>query len=209
MINVKIPYQPWGNFVSLLHLSRRRHRRPWPPMEAAPVPPERSLLKCHMILINMKYLTLQKPQCTSSSCEYHHLSDGCDLFPCWRQTLACSQIQLSSFDWFSWAVAQNQPKRQNYFTECTETLWELKKPGLFCPTSCTFCLARLSDGCMMAPITLAFPHTTRASSGESVLIPTRPWQTAASGADPRCHKVSLSVSNWPGLDALRCWTTSV
>lgn len=64
-----------------------------------------------------------------------------------------------------------------------------------------FCLARRSDGCMMAPITLALPQTTNASSGLSVLMPTRPWQMTASCAAPRCHRASPSISNWPGLEA--------
>lgn len=71
------------------------------------------------------------------------------------------------------------------------------------PTSWMFCLARQSDGWMMAPITFAFPQTTRASSGESVFMPTRPWHTTASGTTPRCHKASPSTSNWPGLEACK------
>lgn len=68
-------------------------------------------------------------------------------------------------------------------------------------TSRIFSFARLSDGCMTLPITFAFPQTTSASSGASVLIPTRPWQTTVSGTCPRCHNTSLSFSNCPGLDA--------
>lgn len=72
-----------------------------------------------------------------------------------------------------------------------------------CPmlTSWIFCFARLSEGCITVPITFTLPQTTRASSGASVFIPTRPWQTTDSGTGPRCHNASLSFSNCPGLEA--------
>lgn len=72
-----------------------------------------------------------------------------------------------------------------------------------CPvlTSWILCFALLSEGCIIVPITFMLPQTTRASSGASVLIPTRPWQTTDSGTCPRCHNASLSFSNCPGLEA--------
>lgn len=68
-------------------------------------------------------------------------------------------------------------------------------------TSWIFSFTRLSEGCRMVPITFMLPQTTRASSGASVFIPTRPWQMTASGTCPRCHSASLSFSNCPGLEA--------
>lgn len=69
------------------------------------------------------------------------------------------------------------------------------------PTSCTCSLARKSEGCIRDPMTLTLPCTTRASSGRSVLMPTRPWWKTVSGSCARCHRTSLSLSNWPGLEA--------
>lgn len=69
------------------------------------------------------------------------------------------------------------------------------------PTSCTCSLARRSEGCMRDPMTLTLPCTTSASSGWSVLMPTRPWWKTVSGNCARCHSTSLSLSNWPGLEA--------
>lgn len=68
-------------------------------------------------------------------------------------------------------------------------------------TSWTFSLALMSDGCTTEPMTFRLPWTTRASSGRSVLMPTLPWWYTESGSWPRCHSTSLSLSNWPGLDA--------
>lgn len=70
-------------------------------------------------------------------------------------------------------------------------------------TSWTFSLALMSDGWTREPMTFRLPWTTRASSGRSVLIPTLPWWYTESGSWPRCHSTSLSLSNWPGLDACR------
>lgn len=50
-------------------------------------------------------------------------------------------------------------------------------------------------------MTLTLPWTTRASSGRSVLIPTRPWWNTVSGSCARCQSTSLSLSNCPGLEA--------
>lgn len=50
-------------------------------------------------------------------------------------------------------------------------------------------------------MTLTLPWTTSASSGRSVLMPTRPWWKTVSGSCARCHSTSLSLSNWPGLEA--------
>lgn len=69
------------------------------------------------------------------------------------------------------------------------------------PTSCTCSLARKSEGCIRDPMTLTLPCTTSASSGRSVLMPTRPWWKTVSGSCARCHRTSLSLSNWPGLEA--------
>lgn len=54
---------------------------------------------------------------------------------------------------------------------------------------------------MSEPMTLTLPCTTNASSGRSVLMPTRPWWKTVSGTCARCHSTSLSLSNWPGLEA--------
>lgn len=70
-------------------------------------------------------------------------------------------------------------------------------------TSWTFSLALMSDGWTREPMTFRLPWTTRASSGRSVLMPTLPWWYTESGSWPRCHSTSLSLSNWPGLDAWR------
>lgn len=69
-------------------------------------------------------------------------------------------------------------------------------------TSLTFSFALLSDGCMTVPIIFAFPQTTKASSGVSVLIPTSPWHTRESGVCPFSQSTSLSFSNCPGFEAL-------
>lgn len=68
-------------------------------------------------------------------------------------------------------------------------------------TSWTFSLVLMSDGCTKEPMTFTLPWTTRASSGRSLLMPTLPWWYTESGSWPRCHSTSLSLSNWPGLDA--------
>lgn len=74
-------------------------------------------------------------------------------------------------------------------------------------TSWTFSLALMSEGCTSEPMTFRLPWTTRASSGRSVLTPTRPWWYTESGSWPRCHSTSLSLSNWPGLEAWRTHTS--
>ena len=67
--------------------------------------------------------------------------------------------------------------------------------------TCTCSLALKSEGCMSEPMTLTLPCTTSASSGLSVLMPTRPWWKTVSGTCARCQSTSLSLSNWPGLEA--------
>lgn len=69
-------------------------------------------------------------------------------------------------------------------------------------TSLTFSFTLISEGCMIVPIILAFPQTTSASSGASVLIPTSPWHTTESGICPFTQSTSLSFSNCPGFEAL-------
>jgi hypothetical protein len=68
-------------------------------------------------------------------------------------------------------------------------------------TSCMFSLARLSLGCTIWPVTFRLPWITIASSGRSVLIPTRPAWKIDSGVWPFCQQSSTSLSNWPGFDA--------
>lgn len=68
-------------------------------------------------------------------------------------------------------------------------------------TSWTFSFALMSDGWTREPMTFRLPWTTRASSGRSVLMPTLPWWYTESDSWPRCHSTSVSLSNWPGLDA--------
>lgn len=61
--------------------------------------------------------------------------------------------------------------------ECPADLTQVSEEvSKACPllTSWIFCFARLSEGCITVPITFTLPQTTRASSGASVFIPTRP-----------------------------------
>ena len=62
-------------------------------------------------------------------------------------------------------------------------------------------LALLSLGWTRWPVIFKLPWMTSASSGRSVLIPTRPAWKTESDVVPRCQFCSTSFSNIPGFEA--------